>query len=972
MTDRLQLFDRHPRAPTHGRTALVRQAASAALLALLLAACGGSEPAEEEPDPGPISGVEIVNLTRTWWFAHRANNAMRYTDTPGSPHHRAGFGNINDPPYKFAYAPGGFLPPGRGPDSEGEVYSTYDGTVYGVRLDSPWPSADNNYAIETRAIYEQRQHYQKVSAAARLRLKVSAVVIEAASGNTRYSTGCEPANAANCSGNLVGKVEYLVDLRRVSDGSFLANWRGYAELAGLQDAWEYRGTEYGPDAQPDKGFFNAWEGTDLVKEYWRENGTGTHHARLTLRSPVSLDVPLDQIPKGEKFYIEARVVANAYNGMQGESGITVWLQDPVTGQAMESTVEGADPIPLPEPEPASAPNPPLAICSGPPDPAAGVFEFTTAAVTADEGQRLKVWVRRGGGSKGAASVRISTRDADATGGIDYEALSQTLEFADGHEGDEAVELWIPRDGMLEPDERFELELSDVRACAGLGAMATGTVTISDYDTRHQSYTLGGSVSGLVGSGLFVRSNGFDVRVDASGPFTLPGTFAPGTVYSLDVEVQPSNPLQTCRVTNGQGTVGNANVTDLAVVCDPPAPPPAGGGLDTSFGGGKVANRSYGRILSMGLQPDGRIVVLTDFNKLLRYQVDGTLDTSFGSNGVVSATLGGNALDLLRAVALQADGGILVAGLTRAASGSTTAEDMGVKRYLANGTVDTSFGSAGFVRVDIAGRADDATAIAVQPDGKIVLGGMALVTVVGASDLALARLDANGALDAGFGAGGKLTVNIGGNFDSASAMALQGDGAIVLVGRAATSPSATPDTGVLRVSASGVVELALRLPLTADWDEATGVAVQPDGRMVLTLEARADAAGLYQHALARLKPDGTLDETFGTLGVALAAFSVGGDHARVPVLLSDGRILTAGFARGTTLQISDFDDFLVTRHLADGVLDTSFGSSGRLIVDFFGASDGARAMLQQPDGRAVVGGLARSGTDNGLGLLRVLP
>ena len=492
------------------------------------------------------------------------------------------------------------------------------------------------------------------------------------------------------------------------------------------------------------------------------------------------------------------------------------------------------------------------------------------------------------------------------------------------------------------------------------------------DTRNQTFTLGGTVSGLVGSGLFVRSNGFDVRVDASGPFTLPGTFAPGTAYNLDVEVQPSNPLQSCRVTNGQGTVANGNVTDLAVVCDPPAPPPAGGALDPGFAGGQVGNPSHGRILSMALQPDGRIVVLTDFNKLLRYQVDGTLDTSFGSNGVVSATLGGSALDLLRAVALQADGGILVAGLARASGGSASGDDMGVKRYLPNGTVDTAFGTAGFVRVDIAGRADDAATLAVQPDGKIVLGGLAIVTATGASDLALARLDGTGALDTGFGNGGKLTVNIGGNYDSAAAMALQPDGAIVLVGRAASSGAATPDTGVLRVSTTGVVELALKLPLTAYWDEATGVAIQLDGKIVLTLEARPDPAGLYQHALARLKPDGTLDESFGTLGVALAGFSVGGDHARAPVLLADGRIATAGFARNQVQQLSDKDDFLVTRHLADGSLDASFGSGGKLVIDFYGAADGASALLLQPDGKLLVGGLARSGTTNGLGMLRLLP
>ena len=163
MIDHAHAFHRATRPRVPGRGALLPLAAIAILLAMLLAAgCGGAgEPPDDEPDPGPVSGVEIVNLTRTWWYAHRANNAMRYTDTLGSPHHRAGFGVVNDPPYKFAYAPGGFLPPGRGPDSEGEVYSTYDGTVYGVRLDSPWASADNNYAIETRAIYEQRQYFQK-------------------------------------------------------------------------------------------------------------------------------------------------------------------------------------------------------------------------------------------------------------------------------------------------------------------------------------------------------------------------------------------------------------------------------------------------------------------------------------------------------------------------------------------------------------------------------------------------------------------------------------------------------------------------------------------------------------------------------------------------------------------------------------------------------------------------------------------
>ncbi len=334
---------------------------------------------------------------------------------------------------------------------------------------------------------------------------------------------------------------------------------------------------------------------------------------------------------------------------------------------------------------------------------------------------------------------------------------------------------------------------------------------------------------------------------------------------------------------------------------------------------------------------------------------------------MNATLSGNALDLLRAVTVQADGGILVAGLARGG----TADDMGVKRYRSDGTADTTFGSGGLARVDFNGRADDAAAILVQPDGKIVMGGTAITANGLGGDFAIARLGSNGSLDTGFGTSGKVSTNIGGNGDSAAAMALHSDGSIVLVGRAASDGGATPDTGVVRVSASGQPELALRLRLTDDWDEAKGVAVQPDGKIVLALEARM-VAGLYQHALARLNADGTVDENFGNLGVALTSFSVGGDHARAVTLLADGRILTAGFARGTAQQISDFDDMLITRHLADGSLDAGFGSGGKLIVDFFDASDGARCMLLQPDGRAVVAGLARSGQNNGLGMLRVLP
>jgi uncharacterized delta-60 repeat protein len=961
--DRTHAFHGHARPPCRGRAALRPLAAFALLLAVVLAGCGGGEPPEEE-DP-PVSGTEIVNLTRTWTFLQGKSAETATSDSPG---HWPGFGAVYDE-HVFTEKSNGFLEPGRGPQAKGEINSGVTGKTYGVVVDSPNPSAENDYALGAGVNYVQRMYYRKVAPAAYIDMKITALKMEAGDGNNnRYPPGCNATSASYCAYRLSGKLSYTVAAQRLSPSLQSPFWLriGVAWLDGLLDSWEKTSTDnYGPDS----GSGPLWNNLDL-KLTVVPGGVNT--ATLELKEEKVVRVPLDAVALGETFVLTAFVDASAVNARQAESGITVRFQDPVSGKAIDMTPVGVEGIAVPDPEPVIGSLPqPEPTCTGTVDPAAGRFELMASTMQAAEGLPLRLRVRRVGGSNGIASVQLASRAGSATAVSDFASITQTLVFGDGQDADRIVDLPIPDDALLEGDEAFELQLSDPQGCSALGTTASATVTIVDDEAANQRYTLGGTVSGLVGSGLFVRSNGFDVRVDAPGPFTLPGGFASGTVYNLDVEVQPSNPLQVCRVTNGQGTIANANVTDLAVVCDPPAPPLPGGALDPGFAGGMVSNPSHGRILSMALQTDGRIVVLTDFNKLLRYQVDGTLDPSFGSAGVVSATLGGSALDLLRAVALQADGGILVAGLARPSGGSLTAEDMGVKRYLPNGTVDTAFGTGGFVRVDIAGRADDATTIAVQPDGKIVLGGSALVTAVGASDLALARLDASGVLDTGFGSGGKLTANIGGNFDTAAAMALQADGAIVLVGRAASSGGATPDTGVLRVSASGVVDLALKLPLTTDWDEATGVAIQSDGKIVLTLEARA-TGGLYQHALARLKVDGTLDETFGTLGVALAGFSVGGDHAKVPVLLGDGRILTAGFSRGTTSQLSDFDDFLITRHLADGALDTSFGSGGKLVVDFFGASDGANALLLQPDGRAVVGGLARSGTSNGLGMLRLLP
>jgi uncharacterized delta-60 repeat protein len=119
----------------------------------------------------------------------------------------------------------------------------------------------------------------------------------------------------------------------------------------------------------------------------------------------------------------------------------------------------------------------------------------------------------------------------------------------------------------------------------------------------------------------------------------------------------------------------------------------------------------------------------------------------------------------------------------------------------------------------------------------------------------------------------------------------------------------------------------------------------------------------------MEPDGSLDDTFAQHGIATNSFAAGGDFARAIAIQADGRIVTVGSTRPTD---SLSDNLLLTRHDANGALDTSFGVGGTVIVDFFGSADGAECVVIQPDGKIVAAGIARNAGTNGLAVVRVLP
>src|SRR5262249_44428305 len=195
-------------------------------------------------------------------------------------------------------------------------------------------------------------------------------------------------------------------------------------------------------------------------------------------------------------------------------------------------------------------------------------------------------------------------------------------------------------------------------------------------------------------------------------------------------------------------------------------------------------------------------------------------------------------DVAHAVKLQSDGKIVVAGVASSPSGGP-ASQFAVARYNSTGALDASFGTGGRVAVSFAGKGDEARALAIQSDGKLVVAGFATTADGGSTDFALVRLNSNGSLDTGFGAGGKVVTDFAGDADRGYAVAIQLDNKFIVAGSTATG----------------------------------------------------DAMAF---ALARYNPDGGLDSSFGTGGVTATAFA-GSDLATALAIQQDYKIVAAGTA-----------------------------------------------------------------------------
>jgi uncharacterized delta-60 repeat protein len=339
-----------------------------------------------------------------------------------------------------------------------------------------------------------------------------------------------------------------------------------------------------------------------------------------------------------------------------------------------------------------------------------------------------------------------------------------------------------------------------------------------------------------------------------------------------------------------------------------------GALDTTFGtGGKVTTAIGGaddEALALAIQSDGKLVIAgQSWNgsqlifALVRYNTDGSLDTTFNSTGIVTTAIG-TVEDITFALKIQSDGKLVAAGISKNGAQYRIA----LVRYNTDGSLDTTFNSTGIVITTIGTIDDEACALAIQSDGKLVTAGYSNNGTQNV--LALVRYNTDGSLDTTFGTGGKVTTAVGND------------------------------------------------------DDGEGVAIQSDGKIVAT--GTTNNGAQFVIALARFNSDGTLDTTFNTTGMVITA--IGSDnYGKALVIQSNGKLVVTGYSNNGTQNTFD-----LVRYNPDGNLDTTFNSTGIMTTAIGTIDDEAFALAIQSDGKPVAAGYSDNGTQKEFALVRYEP
>ncbi len=422
-------------------------------------------------------------------------------------------------------------------------------------------------------------------------------------------------------------------------------------------------------------------------------------------------------------------------------------------------------------------------------------------------------------------------------------------------------------------------------------------------------------------------------------------------------------------------------------------------LDQAFGKSGVVKIAIGTGKAWGsagkawaagsaTQSDGKIVIaasLADSSfahtmALVRVSPDGEMDKQFGNKGVVNTQIGLNSRPVK--IAILPDGRVVVAGWSHV---NPRTEGITVVMYKPDGTLDERFADDGVLIFPKRYSAGFVHSLAIQPDGKIVVGGMTRIpkevrdtrSIRSATDefLLLARINGNGSFDASFGENGVVVTDVGGGDVQTTALAIQHDGKVVTSGTGKKSsisrliiarytPNGSLDTGF------GDNGLFIKTTEKGVYSWPT-VSVLPDGKIHVI-------AGLVGGRLLafRLQKDGSNDLTFGGGGIVTASMELLRYRRYAPVLQSDGKMLVCGLVvrppKPGLKQPPFYYSIGVARFLPNGLVDSSFGINGMHVVSIGSVTDSPASMAVQENGRIVIVGHSDDQDSQQVVLIRLVP
>jgi uncharacterized delta-60 repeat protein len=358
------------------------------------------------------------------------------------------------------------------------------------------------------------------------------------------------------------------------------------------------------------------------------------------------------------------------------------------------------------------------------------------------------------------------------------------------------------------------------------------------------------------------------------------------------------------------------------------------------------------------------IVLGIYNKGITQIMAGLPDSSFGINGLTVTNFPNGRGSNISSIAIQADGKIVAAGsISDIVSGDFV---FALARYKLNGTLDSAFGLNGIVIDTIANAASQATGVALQADGKIVVCGTVSILSNQHTVFTVVRFNTDGSVDRSFGINGVDTTGIGHN-SHARAIAIEKNGKIVIAGDTYVSLNVSPyvisNFAIARYKANGMPDSSFGINgidtaggFSAGNPIANAIAITTDEKIIVAGNYENYALSQPLFAAARYNSNGTPDNTFGTKGLKTTAIGLE-CFAEAATLQSDGKIIVAGYSYDN----ESGESFDVARYNINGSADSSFGSAGITITafpDFTGEGSGASqafAVALQEDGKILAAG-----------------